>query len=44
LKVVKDGNVITGRSAGAVYEFAYEILKDQLGEEAAEKMYKSIIY
>jgi len=44
LKVVKDGNVITGRSAGAVYEFAYEILKDQLGEEAAEKMYKNIIY
>ena len=35
-----DHNIITGRSAGAVYEFSYEIVKYLLGEDKAESLFK----
>lgn len=44
VKAMTDGNVITGRSAGAVYEFAYEIVKYTLGEETATKLLSSILF
>lgn len=43
-KVVKDHNIITARSAGAIYEFSYEIVKYLLGKEKADDLLKNIIY
>lgn len=43
-KAVVDHNIITARSAGAVYEFAYEIVKYLLGEEKADVLLKNILY
>jgi 4-methyl-5(b-hydroxyethyl)-thiazole monophosphate biosynthesis len=43
-KAVRDQNIITARGAGAVYEFAYEIVKYLLGEEKAESLLKNILY
>jgi 4-methyl-5(b-hydroxyethyl)-thiazole monophosphate biosynthesis len=43
-KAVTDGNIITARSAGAVYEFAYAITSYLLGEHKASELYKSILY
>lgn len=44
LKAMTDGNIITGRSAGAVYEFAYEIIKYTLGKESADKLLSNILF
>ena len=44
LKAMTDGNIITGRSAGAVYEFSYEIIKYTLGKESADKLLSSILF
>lgn len=44
VKAITDGRIITGRSAGAVYEFSYEIVKYTLGEESAQKLLSSILY
>jgi 4-methyl-5(b-hydroxyethyl)-thiazole monophosphate biosynthesis len=43
-KAVRDGKIITARGAGAVYEFAYEIIHYLLGEEKAESLLKNILY
>ena len=40
---VRDGNIITGRAMGAAHEFALEILCALLGDDAAQKMKKSIL-
>ncbi len=42
LKAVTDGKIITGRSAGAIYEFAYEIVKYFKGEDQAKQLLKEI--
>lgn len=44
MKVVRDGNYITGRSVGAVTEFAAEIVKYLLGAEKAKKLLAEIFY
>ncbi|MDX9692079.1 MAG: DJ-1/PfpI family protein, partial [Acholeplasmataceae bacterium] len=41
---IVDGNIITARGAGAVYEFAYAIVNYLLGEEKAESLLKNILY
>ncbi len=41
-KVVKDGNIITARGAGVVYEFAYEIVKSLKDKASAEQLLASI--
>ena len=43
-KAVRDGHIITARGAGAVYEFAYEIVSYLLGEEKAKQLLASILY
>ncbi|MDD3477292.1 MAG: DJ-1/PfpI family protein [Candidatus Izemoplasmatales bacterium] len=37
---IRDGHIITGRGAGAVYEFVYEILSALLSKEKAEEVMK----
>lgn len=44
LKAITDGNIITGRSAGAVYEFSHEVVKYVMGEEIASKLLSSILF
>jgi 4-methyl-5(b-hydroxyethyl)-thiazole monophosphate biosynthesis len=44
MKAITDGHIITGRSAGAVYEFSYEIVKYTLGIEAADHLLSSILF
>lgn len=44
MKVVRDGNIITGRSVGAVIEFAAEIVKYLKGEDAAVDLLAKIFY
>ena len=41
---VQDGNIITGRSAAAVIDFAFLIITQLLGEEKAQKVKQSIYY
>lgn len=41
---VRDGKIITGRSAAAVIDFAFEIISALLGEEKANEVKKSIYY
>ncbi len=43
-KAVRDGNIITARGAGAVYEFAYEIVSYFKGESKAKTLLKSILF
>jgi putative intracellular protease/amidase len=43
-KAVSDGKFITGKSAGAVYEFVFEIIKRINGEAALEKFKQNIHY
>ncbi|MFA6988080.1 MAG: DJ-1 family glyoxalase III [Acholeplasmataceae bacterium] len=43
-KAVKDGLLITGRGAGAVFEFAYEIIKYLKGEAVAKKVLDDTTY
>lgn len=44
LKAIKEDLVITGKGAGAIYEFSYEIVKHLLGEDKANKLLESIYY
>lgn len=44
LKVVRDQNVITARSAGVIYEFVFEILKYYNDFETLNKLKKSIVF
>ena len=39
-----DGNLITGRSAAAVIDFAFVIIEQLLGKEKAEEVKNSIYY
>jgi len=43
-KAVSDGKIITGKSAGAVYDFVFEIVKNVEGEEALENLKKRMYY
>lgn len=43
-KVVKDGNIITGRSVGALYDFVSEIVKNYKGEEGKNIFLDKIYY
>jgi 4-methyl-5(b-hydroxyethyl)-thiazole monophosphate biosynthesis len=42
-RVVVDGNLITSRAAGTAGEFAAAIVRQLLGEEAAEKFAKTVL-
>jgi 4-methyl-5(b-hydroxyethyl)-thiazole monophosphate biosynthesis len=42
--VVRDGNIITGRGAGAAVPFALELISYLVSPEAAAKVKKSIVY
>ena len=42
--VVVNKNIITGKAAGATFEFAYEIIKYLKGEETADKVINSVYY
>jgi protein deglycase len=44
LKSVQDHHIITARGAGAVYEFAYEIVNYLLGEDQAKSLLKGILH
>jgi DJ-1 family protein len=41
---VTDGKIITGLAAGAVYEFAFEIIRQVLGSDKRDDMVKKILY
>ncbi len=43
-KALRDGNIITARGAGAVYEFVDEIVKHLLGEDQAKALRENIFY
>ncbi|BCR36515.1 hypothetical protein MPAN_014080 [Mariniplasma anaerobium] len=43
-KAFRDDKIITGRGAGAVYDFAYEIVKYLYDNEKAENLLKSILF
>ena len=42
-RVVKDGNIITSRSAGTALDFALEIIGELLNKETAEKISEEIV-
>jgi 4-methyl-5(b-hydroxyethyl)-thiazole monophosphate biosynthesis len=44
LKALTHEGIITARGAGAVYEFAYEIIKYTLGKEKAKAILDQILY
>ena len=41
---VTDGNIITGKSAAATFDFAFAILEKLAGKETVEKVKKEIYY
>ena len=43
-KAVTSGNIITGRSAGGVFEFALQIITKLKGAEVSQKIAEQIIY
>jgi 4-methyl-5(b-hydroxyethyl)-thiazole monophosphate biosynthesis len=43
-KALTDGNIITARSAGSVYEFSYEIIRYLRGVDEADWMLKNIVF
>lgn len=43
-KAVRDQNIITARGAGAVYEFAYEIVKYLFNENKANSLLENILF
>jgi 4-methyl-5(b-hydroxyethyl)-thiazole monophosphate biosynthesis len=44
LKTVSDGLFITGRSAGVVYDFVFEILRTVFNEKEVERLQKKIVF
>ncbi|NLG82943.1 MAG: DJ-1/PfpI family protein [Bacilli bacterium] len=44
VSAITDGNIITGKAAGAVHDFAYEIIKKFKGEEFANQVMSNIYY
>ncbi|MGN1095406.1 MAG: DJ-1 family glyoxalase III [Eubacteriales bacterium] len=43
VKVVRDGNIITSRGAGAAMSFALELVSTLYGDDAAENLRKAVI-
>lgn len=43
-KAVRDGRFITGRSAGAVYDFVFEIVKATQGDDALKALKENLVY
>jgi 4-methyl-5(b-hydroxyethyl)-thiazole monophosphate biosynthesis len=43
-KAFRDDNIITARGAGAVYDFAYEIVKYVYDKDKAENLLKNILF
>jgi protein deglycase len=43
-KAVTDGNFITARSAGSIYEFVYEIVQYLKGKDDADYLYQNIVF
>lgn len=43
-KAVIDGNIITARGAGVVYDFVYAIIKQMRGESKAKELLEDILY
>ena len=43
-KVCQNGKIMTGRSLGAAFEFAYMIIKNLIDEDKAEEIFKKILY
>lgn len=43
-KAIRDGSIITGRSAGSIYEFVYEIVKYFYDKEKADNLLKNILF
>ena len=43
-KAVTDGKIVTARSAGAIYEFVYEILQVLKGKEEADHLLQNIVF
>ena len=43
-KAYRDQNIVTARGAGAVYEFAYEIVRYLLGEDKAKHLLENILF
>lgn len=43
-KAMTEGNIITGKGAGTVYQFVYEIVKYFKGTTAADNLFESIQY
>jgi 4-methyl-5(b-hydroxyethyl)-thiazole monophosphate biosynthesis len=44
MKAIRDKNIITARSAGSIYEFAFEIVSYLLGEDHAKALFTSILF
>lgn len=44
VNAVTDGNVITGRAAGAAFDFGLELIRALRGEEAAQKVKAGVVY
>ena len=44
LKAVRDGNIITARGAGAIYEFVFEVVKYFQGEDKAKALLDQVLY
>lgn len=44
LKVIKDGNIITSRSAGTVYDFVFEIVQTLKSIESVNDLQEEIVY
>ena len=42
--VVQDGKLITGRAAGASFDFALALITALRGEEAAKKVAAGVVY
>jgi len=43
-KAYRDQNIVTARGAGAIYEFAYEIVQYLLGEDKAKHLLDNILF
>lgn len=43
-KAVSDGRFITGKSAGSIYDFVFEIIKAIQGQDALKKFKENIVY
>jgi DJ-1 family protein len=42
-RVVKDGNIITSRAAGTTFEFAFALVSELLGRQAAQEVNNGVL-